>query len=298
MTQSSALPWPQLRLSVPKERIEETEQALLHAGALSLTYLDQNDQAVLEPAPGEVRLWDELQLIALFSQQRTPSEISRSVCEILGVRSLPADSFSLLPDQQWERAWMDRFRPMRFGRDLWVCPSHCEPENKSAVNLWLDPGLAFGTGTHATTALCLEWLDRNRPENRTLLDYGCGSGVLAIAALLLGAVTATATDIDPQALESSRNNAELNRVGHSLELLVPEDLTDRRYDILIANILFGPLCELKSRFAEFLPSGATIVMSGILKEQVPEIQENYASHFELDSIGIKDGWARVSGMRY
>ncbi|MCB1754502.1 MAG: 50S ribosomal protein L11 methyltransferase [Gammaproteobacteria bacterium] len=291
------MPWPQILLHVSREEVETAEQALFEAGALSVSFLDENDQPVLEPAPGEVRLWDELQLVALFAQGETASAVKTAVCRALGVDSLPDNAFSLVPDRQWERVWMDRFQPMKFGRRLWVCPTHLEPPEPEAVNLRLDPGLAFGTGTHATTALCLEWLDSAELEGKRLLDFGCGSGVLAIAALLLGASAVAATDIDPQAMQASRSNAELNRVDGQLNLVLAQELVDNQYDILLANILFQPLCELRDLFAGILPANATIVMSGILEEQVSSLQAHYSGLFKLDTVITRDGWARVSGTR-
>ena len=297
MTDEAGLPWPQILLHVSREEVETAEQALFEAGALSVSFLDENDQPVLEPAPGEVRLWDELQLVALFAQGETASAVKTAVCRALGVDSLPDNAFSLVPDRQWERVWMDRFQPMKFGRRLWVCPTHLEPPEPEAVNLRLDPGLAFGTGTHATTALCLEWLDSAELEGKRLLDFGCGSGVLAIAALLLGASAVAATDIDPQAMQASRSNAELNRVDGQLNLVLAQELVDNQYDILLANILFQPLCELRDLFAGILPANATIVMSGILEEQVSSLQAHYSGLFKLDTVITRDGWARVSGTR-
>lgn len=297
MTQTSGLPWPQVIINVPVSHAEETEAAFFDAGALSVTYLDEEDEPVLEPAPGEIRLWEKLQVVALFEQGRAEADVREAVCNCLQLEALPEGAFSLVEDQQWERAWMDQFGPMRFGDRLWICPTHCEPEDRSAVNLRLDPGLAFGTGTHATTALCLQWLDRARLRGRSVLDFGCGSGVLAIAALLLGADSADGTDIDPQAMQASHENALLNNVAESLSLVSSEDLADNQYDIIIANILFQPLCELKPVFAELLPAGGELVMSGILEEQVDDLLDHYADEFQIDSVECLDGWARVTGQR-
>ncbi|MDO6459969.1 50S ribosomal protein L11 methyltransferase [Granulosicoccaceae sp. 1_MG-2023] len=297
MTKTGGLPWPQVVINVPLAHAEETEAAFFDAGALSVTYLDEEDQPVLEPAPGEVRLWDKLQVVALFEQGRPEAEVREVVCNCLQLDELPEGAFTLVEDEQWERAWMDQFGPMRFGSRLWICPSHCEPEDPDAVNLRLDPGLAFGTGTHATTALCLQWLDSARLRGRSVLDFGCGSGVLAIAALLLGAASAQGTDIDPQAMQASHENALLNNVAESLSLVSAEDLADNQYDIIVANILFQPLCELKSVFAAHLPSGGELVMSGVLEEQADELLEHYADDFRIDSVECLDGWVRVVAQR-
>ncbi len=299
MSLSQGLPWPQVVLHAVNSQVEEFEEQLFEAGALSVTFLDDKDQPVLEPAPGEVRLWDELQLVALFPQSLLEEEVERAICSVMKLEQLPKDSFSLVPDQQWERAWMDQFKPMKFGEKLWICPTHLDVVDPNAINLRLDPGLAFGTGTHATTALCLDWLDEHKSElkDKSIIDFGCGSGVLAIAALLLGANRVLGTDIDPQAIQASNDNALLNNVAERMDLVLAADLVDNQYDILLANILFQPLCELMEKFSGMMLSGATIVVSGVLQEQVTTLIENYADKFDLHTIEIRDGWARVSGER-
>ncbi len=291
------MPWPQLVLHVSREAAEITEEALFEAGALSVTFLDENDDPVLEPAPGEIRLWDELQAVALFAQGVSKQQISLSVCPLLGLEHLPENAFSFLEDQVWERAWMDSFKPMRFGERLWICPTHHEPVDSSAINLRLDPGLAFGSGTHATTALCLEWLARANIVDKTVLDFGCGSGVLAIAALLLGADRVAATDIDSQAMQATEDNAKLNEVRDKLTLVSADELVNNQYDILIANILYQPLLELRKLFSDLLPLGSTIVMSGILQEQSSLLLAEYSDYFEFDEPNVRDGWACLSGRR-
>lgn len=291
------MPWPQLVLHVSREAAEITEEALFEAGALSVTFVDKNDDPVLEPAPGEIRLWDELQAVALFAQGVSKQQISLSVCPLLGLEQLPENAISLLEDQVWERAWMDSFKPMKFGERLWICPTHHEPLDSSAINLRLDPGLAFGSGTHATTALCLEWLARANIVDKTVLDFGCGSGVLAIAALLLGADRVAATDIDSQAMQATEDNAKLNEVRDKLTLVSADELVNNQYDILIANILYQPLLELRELFSDLLPSGSTIVMSGILQEQSSLLLAEYSDYFEFDEPKVKDGWACLSGRR-
>ena len=297
MSDSQTAPWPQLVLHVNRSEAQATEDALFAAGALSVTFLDKNDDPVLEPAPGEVRLWNELQAVALFAQGTGRREINDALCPLLEVDELPEGSFGLLHDQIWERAWMDRFEPMRFGDKLWICPTHHEPVDSSAVNLRLDPGLAFGSGTHATTALCLQWLDQANLSERHVLDFGCGSGVLAIAALLLGASQATATDIDPQAMQATRDNATLNQVGELLTLVTADELVNNQYDILIANILFQPLLELQPLFAKVLRPGAHIVLSGILREQATGLEAAYSRDFEFDEPEFMEDWVRLSGRR-
>lgn len=193
---------------------------------------------------------------------------------------------------------MDNFQPMRFGQRLWIVPSwHAAPE-PDAVNLLLDPGLAFGTGTHPTTALCLEWLDAQQLQGRQVLDFGCGSGILAIAALLLGAEQAVGTDIDIQAIEASRDNAGRNGIDPArFPLYLPEQLPDGQADVVVANILAGPLVELAGQIGERVKPGGLLALSGILVEQAEEVRAAYADKFDLDPTAEKDGWVRITGIR-
>jgi len=203
-----------------------------------------------------------------------------------------------LDDQVWERAWMDDFAPMRFGERLWIVPSWSASPDPQAVNLKLDPGLAFGTGTHETTALCLEWLDRADLTGKAVLDFGCGSGVLAIAALLLGAGNATGTDIDPQALTASEDNARNNGVADALRLYLPENLpADYRCDVLVANILAGPLVELAGQLASYCRPGGSLALSGILAEQAESVRNAYAPWFDLNPTTQQGDWVRIDGVR-
>ena len=212
------MPWIQLTLNLSKIQVEFAEQLLLAAGALSVTYKDAEDNPVLEPAPGETPLWDNCILTGLFEADINTRNLREHVEAIFSKNNLRIEP---LEDRDWVRAWMDDYKPMQFGKRLWVCPKHVSPPDLNAVNLMLDPGMAFGTGTHATTSLCLQWLDGFDLNNKSVLDFGCGSGVLAIAALMLGAVYADGCDIDPQALIASRNNATDNHVVDKLKVMLP-----------------------------------------------------------------------------
>ena len=287
--------WIQLTLTTTQTDNDKAEQALLDAGALSVTLRDAEDNPVLEPAPGETPLWDKIILTGLFEADINTEQLRQQIHQTLGEEiSLHIDP---LEDKDWIRAWMDNYKPMQFGERLWVCPRHLQPPDPSAVNLMLDPGLAFGTGTHPTTALCLQWLDGIDLKRQDILDFGCGSGILAIAALLLGARHCDGADIDPQALLASMDNAKDNQVADILNVYQPQDLPDRVYDIVMANILAGPLVELAPRLAAYTKAGGHIVLSGILNTQTDAILNAYKQWFNLEPPMIDEDWVRISGIK-
>jgi len=285
--------WMQLSVDTSADATAQVEELLLELGALSITLLDRADQPLLEPAPGELPLWQQVRIQALFEADTDPAALAANLQRRAGQEL--ALHWQTLPDQDWERAWMADFQPRRLGRRLWVCPSWCPPPEPDAINLLLDPGLAFGTGTHATTALCLEWLDSQPLEGVTVLDYGCGSGILAIAALLLGAETAVAVDHDPQALTATRANAERNGIPPGqLTVLPPDELpAAARFDVLVANILAAPLIELAPRLQRHLSAGARFALSGILADQAEAVAAAWPAA-EL-SLHHRDEWVRISG---
>jgi ribosomal protein L11 methyltransferase len=291
------MPWLQVRLAISPEQAETYEDALLEVGAVSVTFMDAEDQPIFEPELNTTPLWSHTHLLALFEAD-TDAELVLAHLRLLTDAELPEHMHEVIADQDWERSWMDNFQPMRFGQRLWIVPSwHAAPE-PDAVNLLLDPGLAFGTGTHPTTALCLEWLDGQDLKGYEVLDFGCGSGILAIAALLLGAKTAVGTDIDVQALEASRDNAGRNNIAaESFPLYLPEDLPQQPVDVLVANILAGPLVSLAPQLATLVKSGGRLALSGILAEQGEEVAAAYAETFDLDPIANRDGWVRITGRR-
>ena len=268
---------------------------------------------VLEPAPGEVRLWTALTVVGLFAQGTTDADIAEalalSAAAVLGAEGLPEYRLSRLADTVWERAWMADYGPMRFGARFRVLPSYAEPEADGSVTLVLDPGLAFGSGTHATTAQCLEWLGRDTARTlspfggRRVIDYGCGSGVLAIAAALLGARHVHATDIDPQALVATRENALANGVLERLTIVPPTALAEAlgseegRVDLLLANILLGPLERLADTFADLLEPGGTLVLSGLLESQIEPLRLRYNRAFDFAPGKSRDGWALLEATR-
>jgi ribosomal protein L11 methyltransferase len=291
------MPWIQMRLAITPEQADPLEDLLLAVGAVSVTFMDAADEPIFEPDLGTTPLWTQTHLLALFEGD-TDSRAVLQQLEELWPGALPPLQVETVEDQDWERSWMDNFQPMRFGERLWIVPSWHQAPDPGAVNLLLDPGLAFGTGTHPTTALCLEWLDQAAVKGREVIDFGCGSGILAIAALLLGASHAVGTDIDPQAIEASRDNARRNGIEDDrFDLYQPEAMPPAQADLLLANILAGPLVSLAPQLSRLVRPGGSLVLSGILAEQTEEILDAYRQDFLLDPVANRDGWIRVSGIR-
>ncbi len=338
---SSDAVWPEVHVLVPELSdavqhelaIERIEDWLLTAGALAVTLLDSDNApaesgaAVLEPAPGETRLWRRVTLVGLYPQGQGLQNLTEQLSEALlssDLDAMPAWSLVGLPDAVWEREWLRDFGPMRFGPRFCVVPTAYESDtyrvhkgstspsldDQADMSLRLDPGLAFGTGTHPTTALCLSWLGAHtehtcRPfEGLDVIDYGCGSGILAIAALLLGAAGADAVDIDPQALIASRDNAHINGVLERMRIGQPA-LLDQRLtqdvpelcDVLLANILHGPLMELGERFASLIKPGGRLVLSGLLESQSESLHLRYTPWFEFEPDVMRDGWVVLTAIR-
>jgi len=298
--------WLQVSAEVARETAALAEDLLVGAGAVSVTLQDAADDPVLEPAPGETPLWPRLTITGLFPGEADPLAILAAVHEWIPGAGWRVTS---LADRAWEREWLRDFRPLRFGRRLVVVPTGMTPPAGTVV-LRLDPGLAFGTGTHPTTALCLEWLDalsvtagHGAPPlaGALVLDYGCGSGILAIAALLLGAAEAVAVDLDPQARLATRANAAANGVATSISICAPDELQtvlgERKADILVANILAGPLQALLPDFARRIATGGCMALSGILAGQAPALSGAAATWFRLDPPAVRDDWIRLTGQR-
>jgi ribosomal protein L11 methyltransferase len=293
------MPFLQLTLPIGSADSAPFEDALLAAGAASLTLEDAGDDPVLEPPPGATPLWPRVRIKALFAASADPGALLAELRSALAVPMTDA-TFEHIADRAWEREWLKDFRPMRFGRRLWICPGGQRPADGSSAEqclVELDPGLAFGTGTHPTTALCLEWLDAAQLHGRFVIDYGCGSGVLAIAALKLGAAGALAVDIDPQALLATRDNAARNGVAEHLSVATPDEAPRATADILLANILAEPLLELAPAFAERVAAGGCVVLSGILQAQVTPVASRYAAWFDMRPATVRDDWALLYGLR-
>jgi len=296
--------WLELSLAVAAAQQQRVETALEDLGALAITLRDADaetpdERSIFEPGVGETPLWRRVELDALFDAAIDRAGLLHALGELLPELAPEQLALREVAERDWTRAWMDRFEPMRFGARLWIYPHDADatPAPADAVIVRLDPGLAFGTGTHPTTALCLEWLDGADLAGKRVIDYGCGSGVLAIAALKLGAAHVVAVDNDPQALAATADNAARNDVSGRLELHAPESLSVPAADVLVANILAGPLRDLAARFASLLQPGGAVVMSGILRGQEDDLLAAYGAQFRDLSIAAREDWLRIEGCR-
>lgn len=284
-----------LQVSLETRQPDIAEDCLLEAGAVAVSMADAGDQPLLEPAPGETPIWSDVVVSGLFTSDASPQDIIHTLQAGLNLPSPPRCDISLLEDRDWVRAWMDRYEPLRFGKRLWICPHHHEINVEGAVIVKLDPGLAFGTGTHPTTALCLEWLDQAAIKGKTVIDYGCGSGILAIAAALLGAKQIIAVDIDPQAISATIENARRNNVSDRIQVGQPDCTRNTTADIVLANILAGPLRELAPNLIRLLNHDAHIVLAGLLDSQMDDVRQAYGTNIHWQKPGSKSGWTRLNG---
>ncbi|MFQ2448353.1 50S ribosomal protein L11 methyltransferase [Aeromonas caviae] len=290
------MPWIQIRINATAKTADKVSNMLLGRGAQAVTFMDAKDVPVYEPMPGETPLWGETEVMGLFDAETDPAPTITFFQQIFGEDV--GYKVEQLEDKDWVREWMDHFHPMQFGERLWICPSWRDVPNPDAVNVMLDPGLAFGTGTHPTTALCLQWLDGLDLAGKTVVDFGCGSGILGIAALKLGAARVIGIDIDPQAIQASRDNAERNGVADQIELYLPADQPqDVEADVVVANILAGPLRELAPLIAGHGKAGSLMALSGVLESQALELETIYGQWFEMDPTAVKEEWCRLSGRK-
>ena len=293
--------WRQFAMDLETLNSDAVEEIFARHGASSITLTDASDRPVLEPAPGETPLWRDTRITGLFSPDADLGALRTDLLQSLSIDDLPENEVSVLADRAWEHEWRRDFGPMQFGSRLWICPGDSSVDDDVAVVLRLDPGLAFGTGTHASTALCLDWLDGLNLHGLTVLDYGCGSGVLAIAALLLGSDSAVAMDIDPQAVIATQNNATRNNVDEQLTVVGCADEIDGTFDVVVANILANPLIELAEPIARRVNGGCVLALSGILSEQVDQVLEAYRPWIEFDEPVTRQHdaqtWARLTGRR-
>ncbi len=283
--------WLQARVILAPEQAPAAEALFEALGALSVTLEDAADQPMFEPAPGTTPLWRRTRVTGLFDAQRDPAELRGALHQLLPGHEVVLEP---LADQPWERAWLAHFRPMRFGRRLVVCPSGHQVEDPDAVVIHLDPGLAFGTGTHPTTALCLEWLDGADLEGATVVDYGCGSGILAVAALRLGAARVIALDHDPQALAATAENARRNGVAERLEVR-DKPPAPGTADLVLANILANVLIDLAPVIGALPRPGGALVLSGLLEDQAEDVARAYQPRFRFAPPVARDQWLRLEG---
>ena len=290
--------WHQISITTDKKTAAEVSDFFSEIGAVSVTYMDAEDQPVYEPAPGETKIWNQTKVIALFELDAEPELVKTLLFTKFKDKNLTHWFQEILADQTWERSWMEHYHPMKFGNSLWVCPTGQEKTEANTTCMVLDPGLAFGTGTHATTALCLEWLADHDLKNKIVIDYGCGSGILAVAALLLGAKEAHAIDIDPQAITATIANAEKNNVLNKIKCYLPEQFKPFQADIVIANILAQPLCELSESISALIKPSGQLVLSGILKEQAKSVVSAYTQHnIQIQTPTIQQDWCRLNGTK-
>lgn len=303
------MPWLQLLVDSDREYIDAIENALLDTGAVSVTLQEripqgQTEQPILEPNLGETPLWDHARITGLFNADCDTRTLDLRLTQTWSSLAKPPQwRWEQLEDKDWEREWMDHYHPIQCGDNLWICPSWRTPPDPNAVNLLLDPGLAFGTGTHPTTFLCLQWLAQQDLTNQIVVDYGCGSGILGIAALLLGAEKAIGFDIDPQALTATHDNVERNGLDHKdFPVFLPTDTAApaliEQADMVLANILAGPLVELRDDLISRLKPGGKLCLSGVLADQTDAILGAYQSAIDFEPVAQQEPWVRICGTKH
>jgi len=290
--------WHQLSVITDKNTATEVSDFFSELGAVSVTYMDAEDNPVYEPAPGETKIWNLTKVISLFEIEAEPELVKKLLFSQFKESALNSWFEEVIQDQAWERSWMEHYHPMKFGENLWVCPTGQEKKEKNCVCMTLDPGLAFGTGTHPTTALCLEWLASHNVSDKTVIDYGCGSGILAVAAVLLGAKEVHAVDIDPQAIIATQANAEKNNVQDKIKCYLPEQFSSFKADLVLANILANPLCELSESISALLKPQGQLVLSGILNEQANLVVDTYKKlNIKIQAPISQEDWCRLDGIK-
>ena len=296
--------WLQIHITVEKSQVEFTETLLESLGAVSVTLDDAENQDLLEPLPGETPLWNKVIVTGIYAQE-DDEQIDVAALETFIRTQLPTEPMrsEFMEDQEWERTWMDAYEPIQIGEKYWIVPEWMEAPEADAVNIKLDPGLAFGTGNHASTFLCLQWLGKTDVKDKIVIDYGCGSGILGVAALLLGAKKVYATDIDPQAVLATQQNADLNGVLDKLYVGLPEELNkelaDQKADVFVANILAGPLMALAADFSTLIKSEGAFALAGVIEEQVADVSSVYSEFFDIVQVEKREeNWCRISGKRH
>ncbi len=289
--------WIQIRIRTTEKSADRVSNYLMGQGSASVTFMDAKDTPIFEPKPGEVKYWADTIVIGLFEASHDMKAVVNFLKQQKEFKTDIQYKIEQLEDKDWEREWMEHFHPIKFGERLWICPSWRDIPDPSAVNVMLDPGLAFGTGTHATTALCLKWLESQDLTGKTVVDFGCGSGILGIAALKLGAARVVGIDIDQQALDASLDNAARNGVADQLEVYLPENQPELEADVVVANILAEPLRELNQVILGYLKPGGALALSGVLEQQAEDVSSYYQDDVILAPIEAKDDWVRISGIK-
>lgn len=291
------MPWIQVTLSSDEEHARPLGDVLMANGAQAVTYKDGKDAPIFEPGPGEVQLWDHTLVTGLFDASLDTSALIKRLGQVKYLGQDFPYKVDQLEDKDWEREWMDNFKPIQFAPNLWVVPSWHDAPNPAAANILLDPGMAFGTGTHPTTAMCLTWLAEQDLQGKTVVDFGCGSGILGIAALKLGAARCVGIDIDKQALIATRDNAARNGVAERFEAYLPSEQPTLNADVVVANVLAGPLQDLAPIILDYVGPQGLLSMSGILSRQSDAVMAAYRPQIQFAEITESDEWVMLNGQR-
>lgn len=287
----------QIEFNIAKDDLAETEKILESYQPLSISMQGFGEEKIYEPLPGEMPIWEKIRVKAMYQNIKNLSDLENEIINKTNIKILNNKVIKAIGKKDWQEEWMQSSKPMRFGEKLWIYPDHLIDDLEGKVCVNLNPGLAFGTGSHPTTRLCLEWLEKSNLDQKSVLDYGCGSGILGISAIKLGAKSVTAIDLDPQAVIASKNNAEKNHVQQAIEITDNNKTIEKNFNIIVANILAKPLIELAPYFYKKLNKEGAICLSGILEGQINIIKDAYLKYFNLSEIKIKDGWVMMSGIK-
>jgi len=287
----------QIEFNIAKDDLAETEKILESYQPLSISMQGFGEEKIYEPLPGEMPIWEKIRVKAMYQNIKNLSDLENEIINKTNIKILNNKVIKAIGKKDWQEEWMQSSKPMRFGEKLWIYPDHLIDDLEGKICVNLNPGLAFGTGSHPTTRLCLEWLEKSNLDQKSVLDYGCGSGILGISAIKLGAKSVTAIDLDPQAVIASKNNAEKNHVQQEIEITDNNKTIEKNFNIIVANILAKPLIELAPYFYKKLNKEGAICLSGILEGQINIIKDAYLKYFNLSEIKIKDGWVMMSGIK-
>ena len=287
----------QIEFNIAKDDLAETEKILESYQPLSISMQGFGEEKIYEPLPGEMPIWEKIRVKAMYQNMKNLSDLENEIINKTNIKILDNKVIKAIGKKDWQEEWIQSSKPMRFGKKLWIYPDHLIHNLEGKVCVNLNPGLAFGTGSHPTTKLCLEWLEKSNLDQKSVLDYGCGSGILGISAIKLGAKCVTAIDLDPQAVIASKNNAEKNHVQQEIEITDNNKTIEKNFNIIVANILAKPLIELAPYFYKKLNKDGAICLSGILEGQINIIKDAYLKYFNLSEIKIKDGWVMMSGIK-